>query len=128
MMAGSIVRERYALNLNKEDNMKKYGIYVACDDIKSCAWLAREYSVLRDAVTEAFRLSRCRRNQPDSRFADIFIVGDNTGIVLDTNAGRTYITYYVDHFIVFDVVIGQIVASIENDGQCNMWIVKEGVI
>lgn len=40
--------------------MKKYGVYSAYSGTKRGALLIREYSELKDAVKEAYRLSRCR--------------------------------------------------------------------
>ena len=102
--------------------MKKYGIYAACGS-QNCAWLMRERSTLKDAVKEAYQISRNRYNESTSRFADTFIVGDNTGIVFDTNIGRIYITYCVDYFTVSDNVVGRI-SMIDQ----NRWVVKVGII
>lgn len=104
--------------------MKKYGVYASHSGSKNGAWLIRECSELKDAVREAFRLSRCRYHHGVTQATDTFIVGDNTGIVFDTNIGRIYITYCVDYFTVFDNVVGRISMI----GDQNRWVVKVGII
>ena len=88
----------------------------------------RECSTLKDAVKEAYQISRNRYNESTSRFADTFIVGDNTGIVFDANIGRIYITYCVDYFTVFDNVVGWIIMIDGQNKSKSSWVVKAGII
>lgn len=88
----------------------------------------RECSTLKDAVKEAYQISRNRYNESTSQFADTFIIGDNTGIVFDANVGRRYITYCVDYFTVFDNVVGRIIMIGDQNRSKNSWVVKVGII
>lgn len=55
--------------------MKKYGVYVLHSGSKDGAWLMREYSELKDAVREAFRLARCRYHYTAEQLTDTFYCG-----------------------------------------------------
>lgn len=77
------------------DNMKKYGIYVAIERDVHNAFLIREYCALKDAVKEAYRLSRSRYQDKKVNFTTTFIVGNNTGISLNMFSFHEYIRYSV---------------------------------
>lgn len=108
--------------------MKKYGVYVLHSGSKDGVWLMREYSELKDAVREAFRLARCRYHHIAEQLADIFIVGDNTGIVFDPNNGIEYITYCVDCFTVADNVVRRIIMIGDQNRLKSSCPVKVGII
>lgn len=108
--------------------MKKYGVYVSHSGSKNGAWLIREYSEFKDAVREAFRLSRCRYHHKVIRLAETFIVGDNTGVTLNLQIGREYIRYSVEQYILFDDIIGFMHISGGCNGIKHEFITKVGVI
>lgn len=108
--------------------MKKYGVYAACSNGKNEAFLIREYSSLKDAVTEAFRLSRCRYHHRSVQLIDTFIAGDNTGITLNRKAAYEYIRYSVEHCIIFDDVFGFLEISGGQAGVRHTFLVKAGII
>ena len=107
--------------------MKKYGVYVLHSGSKDEAWLTREYSELKDAVKEAYRLSRCRYHYR-AQLADTFIVTSNTGVNLNLTAGKEYVRYFVGRFIIFDDTVGFIEISGGQTGVKRTFIVKEGII
>lgn len=106
--------------------MKKYGVYVACIGSKNGARLIREYNTLKDAVKEAYRLSRCRYHYT-AQLTDTFIVASNTGITLN-NSGQEYIRYFVERYRVFDrtIAILEIVGGVT--GVKRTFTVKDGII
>ena len=108
--------------------MKKYGIYYTHSGNTNKAFLIREYSTLKEAVIEAFRLSRWRYRRYSSIFTDMFIVGDNTGIALNTSIGHVYITYYVEREKLFDRISSRITAIAEYKVGKSVCIVKEGIL
>ena len=107
--------------------MKKYGVYTACSGSKNGAWLIREYSELKDAVKEAYRLSRCRYHYT-AQLTDIFIVASNTGITLNLTAGQEYVRYLVERYRVFDRTIAIIEVFGGATGRERGFMVKEGMI
>ena len=107
--------------------MKKYGIYFTHSGNTNKAFLIREYSTLKEAVIEAFRLSRWRYRRCISIFTDMFIIGDNTGIALNTSIGHVYITYYVEREKLFDKISSRIIAIAEHK-VVRVCIVKEGIL
>lgn len=108
--------------------MKKYGVYTACSNSKNGAWLIREYSSLKDAVIEAFRLSRCRYHYISAQLTDNFIVADNVGITLNQKIAHEYVRYSVEHCIIFDDVIGFLEISGGQTGVRHTFLVKAGTI
>lgn len=114
--------------MRKENNMKKYGIYYTHSGSTNKAFLTRECSTLKEAVIEAFRLSRWRYRRCSSFFTDMFIVGDNTGIALNTSIGHVYITYYVEREKLFDKISSRITAIAEHKVDKSVCIVKEGIL
>lgn len=107
--------------------MKKYGVYTVCSGSKNGAWLIREYDRLKDAVKEAYRLSRCRYHYT-AQLADIFIVASNTGITLNLTAGQEYVRYFVERYRVFDRTIAILEISGGVTGVKCTCTVKEGII
>lgn len=107
--------------------MKKYGVYTACSGSKNDAWLIREYNTLKEAVKEAYRLSRCRYHYT-AQLTDIFIVASNTGITLNLIAGQEYVRYFVERYRVFDRTIAILEISGGQTGVKRTFIVKEGII
>lgn len=107
--------------------MKQYGVYVACSGSKNGALLIREYNALKDAVKEAYRLSRCRYHYR-TQLADIFIVASNTGITLNLTTGREYVRYVVERYIVFDDTVGFLKISGGQIGIKHTFMVKAGII
>lgn len=106
--------------------MKKYGVYAVCRGSKKMARLIRRYSTLKEAVREAFRLSRRCYHQPGTQ-ENVFIVGDDTGITLSLS-GNKYIWYSVYHYKVFDFAVGVLEMSINKNCVQNNFILKEGAI
>lgn len=107
--------------------MKKYGIYVAYSSSENGAWLIREYSELKDAVKEAYRLSRCRYHYR-AQLADTFIVASNTGITLNLTVGKEYVRYFVERYIIFDDTVGFLEISGGQAGVKRTFMVKAGII
>lgn len=106
---------------------KKYGVYTACSGSKNGEWLIREYNTLKDAVKEAYRLSRCRYHYR-AQLADAFIVASNTGVALNLTSGREYVRYFVERYIVFDSTIGFLEIYGGVTGVKRSFIVKEGIL
>lgn len=107
--------------------MKKYGVYAVCSGSKNGAWLIREYNTLKDAVKEAYRLSRCRYHYT-AQLTDIFIAASNTGITLNLTAGQEYVRYFVERYRVFDRMIAILEISGGVTGVKCTFTVKEGII
>lgn len=107
--------------------MKKYGVYATCIGSKNGALLVREYRTLKDAIKEAYRLSRCRYHYR-AQLADIFIVASNTGIALNLTVGQEYVRYFVKTYIVSDDTIGSIEILGGQTGIKRTFIVKAGII
>lgn len=108
--------------------MKKYGIYYTFSGSTNKSFLTRECSTLKEAVIEAFSISRWRYRRCSSFFTDMVIVGDNTGIALNTSIGHVYITYYVECEKLFDEISSRITAIAEHKGGKSVCIVKEGIL
>lgn len=106
---------------------KKYGVYTACSGSKNGAWLIREYSELKDAVKEAYRLSRCRYHYR-AQLADTFIVASNTGITLNLAVGREYVRYFVERYGIFDRTIATLEISGGVIGAERTFMLKGGII
>jgi hypothetical protein len=107
--------------------MKKYGVYSAYSGTKMGALLIREYSELKDAVKEAYRLSRCRYHYRAQR-ADTFIVASNTGITLNLTVGKEYVRYFVERYIIFDDTVGFLEIYGGQTGVKRTFMVKAGII
>ena len=107
--------------------MKKYGVYAAWSGSKNGAWLIREYNTLKDAVKEAYRLSRCKYHYT-AQLMDIFIVASNTGITLNLTVGREYVRYFVERYIIFDDMIGFLEISGGQTGVKRTFMAKTGII
>ena len=108
--------------------MKKYGVYSACSGGKNGAWLIREYSTLKGAVIEAFRLSRYRYHHRSVQLTDTFIVADNTGITLNQKIAHEYLRYSIEQCIIFDDVIGFLEISGGQTGVKHTFLVKAGIV
>lgn len=106
--------------------MKQYGVYAVCRGSKKGARLIRKYSKLKDAVRDAFRLSRCCYHQVGAQ-ENVFIVGDSTDVTLSLS-GKEYIRYSVYHYKVFDFAVGVLEMSINKNCVQNDFILKEGAI
>lgn len=108
--------------------MKKYCIYYTHSGSTNKAFLTRECSTLKEAVIEAFSLSRRRYRRSSSFFTDMFIVGDNTGITLNISIGHVYIIYYVEREKLFDKITSRIIAIAEHKVGKSVCILKEGIL
>lgn len=108
--------------------MKKYGVYTACSGSKNGgALLIREHSELKDAVKEAYRLSRSRYRYR-AQISDTFIVASNTGVTLNLTAGKEYVRYSVERYAIFDDMVGFIEISGGQIGVKHTFMVKAGIM
>lgn len=101
--------------------MKKYGVYSHVKGSNFAPMLIREFDMLKDAVREAYRLARC--NYRNVTLVDEFIVGNNTGVVLNPLIFNERIRYVIEQ--------GIIVRSIQgywcNESKHN-FLVKAGIV
>lgn len=106
---------------------KKYGVYAECSGSKNGARSIRKYNTLKEAVKEAYRLSR-RRYYYTTQLTDTFIVARNTGITLNLTAGQEYVRYSVMRYGIFDRTIVILEISGGVTGVKRKFTLKEGII
>lgn len=81
--------------------MKRYGIYSSLDGRLDWATLIKEYSTLKEACKDAYSLSRGHYKYDGRQM--VFIVGNNTGILVNEESFIEYIRFTIIHF----ALIGQ---------------------